>query len=75
MAQCFARFGSHTTVVTRSDRIMDKEDTIAAAIVRAQMDRDGVTFVTAAALQRVEKATGAHHWHVTGTEVPRQTAD
>ncbi len=62
MAQCFARFGSRTTVVSRSERIMDKEDPAASAIVRAQMERDGVTFVTAAELQRVEKAAGAHAW-------------
>ena len=62
MAQCFARFGSRTTVVARSERIMDKEDPAASAIVRAQMERDGVTFVTAAELQRVDEAAGAHAW-------------
>ena len=60
MAQCFARFGSETIVIARSERIMEKEDPVASGIVRAQMERDGVTFFTGAKLQRVDKAVGAH---------------
>eukprot|EP01135_Chromosphaera_perkinsii_P007179 Nk52_evm3s738 gene=Nk52_evmTU3s738 len=44
MAQAFARFGSAVHVFARSSRIMEKEDPEAAEVVRASLERDGVTF-------------------------------
>jgi pyruvate/2-oxoglutarate dehydrogenase complex dihydrolipoamide dehydrogenase (E3) component len=44
IAQAFARFGSQVTLLEQLDRILPREDTDAADIVRNRMERDGVTF-------------------------------
>lgn len=45
IAQCMARFGSAVTVFAKSSEILGKEDQEAAAIVRKQLEADGVTFL------------------------------
>ena len=40
-----ARFGSAVTVFAKSGEILGKEDREAAAIVRKQLEADGVTFL------------------------------
>jgi pyruvate/2-oxoglutarate dehydrogenase complex dihydrolipoamide dehydrogenase (E3) component len=42
MAQCFARFGSEVFLVETEHGLLPREDRDAAAVVRAQMVRDGV---------------------------------
>ncbi|KAG5182768.1 mercuric reductase [Tribonema minus] len=44
LAQAMARFGAQVTVVLRGSKIMPKEDSDAADIVAAAMERDGVKF-------------------------------
>lgn len=44
MAQAFARFGSKVTVFLRSKHLLGKEDPEAAALLLAEMRRDGVHF-------------------------------
>ena len=44
LGQAFARFGTRVTVFSRSGRVMPKEDPEAAAIVRAEMEKEGVVF-------------------------------
>ena len=53
LAQSFQRFGSRVTVITDGAEILPKEDQDAAAIVRKQMDREGVRVVTRGIIQRV----------------------
>jgi pyruvate/2-oxoglutarate dehydrogenase complex dihydrolipoamide dehydrogenase (E3) component len=62
LAQAFARLGSKVTLVTRSGRILPKEDRDAAQIVEAVLKSDGVEFttdnVTPASYNAVLVATG-----------------
>ena len=55
MAQSFARFGSHVTLVEQVEHILPREDADAAAIVQNQMRRDGVVFALGAHIDSVER--------------------
>ena len=55
LAQTFARFGSKVTLLTDGVEILPKEDADAAAIVRTQMEQDGVRIMTKAKIQRAKK--------------------
>ena len=55
MAQSFARFGSHVTVINRMSRILPREDDDAARLVEASMVRDGVVFKHDATIPAVER--------------------
>jgi pyruvate/2-oxoglutarate dehydrogenase complex dihydrolipoamide dehydrogenase (E3) component len=55
MGQAFARFGSRVVVFDRVDRILPRDDADAAAVVRARMARDGVTFALRSQVKRVEQ--------------------
>ncbi|MGH9847659.1 MAG: mercuric reductase, partial [Blastocatellia bacterium] len=69
LAQAFQRFGSQVTVINDVHQIMPREDQDAAAIVRRQMEREGVNLIFGAKIHRVEKPHGekaiaftqAHH--------------
>ena len=54
LAQSFRRFGSGVTVITDGAEILPKEDRDGAAIVRRQIEKDGVRIITAANVLRVE---------------------
>ncbi len=59
LAQSFRRFGSEVALLTDGGEILPKDDRDAAAIVRRQMEKDGVRIITGAALERVTTtATG-----------------
>jgi pyruvate/2-oxoglutarate dehydrogenase complex dihydrolipoamide dehydrogenase (E3) component/uncharacterized membrane protein YdjX (TVP38/TMEM64 family) len=60
LAQSFQRFGSQVTIVTDGAEILPKEDRDAAAIVREQMEKDGVRVIAGADIQRVEKKDGTN---------------
>ena len=60
LAQSFQRFGSQVTIVTDGAEILPKEDRDAAAIVREQMEKDGVRVIAGADIQRVEKEDGTN---------------
>ena len=55
LAQAFARFGSKVSLLTDGADILPKEDRDAAAIVRKQMEHDGVRIVTGAKIHRGTK--------------------
>jgi pyruvate/2-oxoglutarate dehydrogenase complex dihydrolipoamide dehydrogenase (E3) component len=55
LAQAFARFGSRVTVIEQSAQILPREDADAAAILQAQMQADGVSFVLNAKTARVKR--------------------
>ena len=54
MAQAFARFGSRVTVLELMGSLLPREDADAAAIVQAQMIKDGVRFIFNSKITRVE---------------------
>jgi pyruvate/2-oxoglutarate dehydrogenase complex dihydrolipoamide dehydrogenase (E3) component len=51
LAQSFQRFGSQVTMLTDGVEILPKEDRDAAAIVRKQIEKDGVKIVSGAKIQ------------------------
>lgn len=55
LAQAFQRLGSQVTLFSRSEKIMAREDSEAAAIVRESMVEDGVSFVYNSHFKRVEQ--------------------
>lgn len=54
LAQCFARFGSTVTVVSRGARILPRDEPEAAAVVEASLARDGVQFRFGAEVTRID---------------------
>jgi pyruvate/2-oxoglutarate dehydrogenase complex dihydrolipoamide dehydrogenase (E3) component len=58
LAQAFCRLGSAVTVVDLALQNLPREDAELAAIVRAQMERDGVKFHLGVTPSRVEGAAG-----------------
>src|SRR5258706_4584080 len=59
LAQSFQRFGSAVTLLTDGVEILPKEDRDAAALVRRQMESDGVKFITGAKIRRAAIKDGA----------------
>jgi len=55
LAQSFQRFGSQVTLLTDGAEILPREDPDAAAIVRRQIQRDGVRIVTGGKIQRAAR--------------------
>jgi pyruvate/2-oxoglutarate dehydrogenase complex dihydrolipoamide dehydrogenase (E3) component len=55
LAQSFARFGAAVTVLDGGDRPLARDDPDAAALVRAALERDGVTFELGVRLTSVER--------------------
>jgi pyruvate/2-oxoglutarate dehydrogenase complex dihydrolipoamide dehydrogenase (E3) component len=51
LAQSFQRFGSQVTMLTDGAEILPKEDRDAAAIVRKQIEKDGVKIISGANIQ------------------------
>ncbi len=56
LAQSFARFGAHVTVIEKSGQILPREDRDAAEMVGASMRRDGVEFRLSTQTIRVERS-------------------
>jgi pyruvate/2-oxoglutarate dehydrogenase complex dihydrolipoamide dehydrogenase (E3) component/uncharacterized membrane protein YdjX (TVP38/TMEM64 family) len=59
LAQTFQRFGGEVTLMTDGAEILPKEDRDAAAILRKQMEKDGVRILTGAKIQRMETKDNA----------------
>ena len=59
LAQSFQRFGSAVTLLTDGAEILPKEDRDAAAIVRKQIEADGVKIITGAKIERAASRNGA----------------
>ena len=70
MAQSFARFGSQVFLFERSDHVLPREDSDAAAVVQAQMKQDGVQFVFHSKVQGVERRNNAKviHYKINGEQ-------
>ena len=74
MAQSFARFGSHVTLVEQVKQILPREDADAAAVVQEQMRRDGVGFACGARVDSVERRGGEKVIRYTVDETAQQLA-
>jgi pyruvate/2-oxoglutarate dehydrogenase complex dihydrolipoamide dehydrogenase (E3) component/uncharacterized membrane protein YdjX (TVP38/TMEM64 family) len=61
LAQSFQRFGSQVTLITNGAEILPKEDPDAAALLRRQMDREGVRVMTRGIIQRVSLNRAGKH--------------
>src|SRR5207245_6033351 len=59
LAQSFQRFGSQVTMITDGMEILPKEDPDAAAVLRRQLDREGVRVITAA---RIHQRSHRRSW-------------
>ena len=59
LAQCFQRFGSQVTLLTDGAEILPREDRDAAAIVRAQIEKDGAVILTGAKIHSAARRDGA----------------
>ena len=59
LAQSFQRFGSQVTLLTDGAEILPREDRDAAAVVRKQIDKDGVTIITGAKIHSAAPVNGA----------------
>ena len=58
LAQAFCRFGSEVVVISAGERVLPREDPDAAAVLRAQLEEEGIDLRLGATLTRV---TGAGH--------------
>ena len=56
LAQSFARLGSQVTLFEMGSRLLPRDDADAAAIVRASLERDGVSVLTEARVLAARKA-------------------
>jgi pyruvate/2-oxoglutarate dehydrogenase complex dihydrolipoamide dehydrogenase (E3) component/uncharacterized membrane protein YdjX (TVP38/TMEM64 family) len=76
MAQAFQRFGSQSTMITNGAEILPREDPDAAAIVRHQMEREGVRILRRTVIQRVgAKELGKQVWVASGGEAQQIDCD
>ena len=58
LAQAFARLGSRVTLLEQADRLLPVVDPEAGALLRAQLEEDGVDVRLGAPLERVEPCQG-----------------
>jgi pyruvate/2-oxoglutarate dehydrogenase complex dihydrolipoamide dehydrogenase (E3) component len=65
LAQAFRRFGSEVTLITDGAAILPKEDADASAILRRQIEREGVRVVVDARVARVETDQGVKRLFLT----------
>lgn len=72
LAQSFQRFGSQVTILTDGAEIMPREDRDAAAIVRKQIEKDGVRIITKAKTQSAAAQNGAKVLKVNVDEKPME---
>ena len=70
LAQSFQRFGSAVTVITDGAEILPKEDRDAAAILRRQIEKDGVRIITGARFHQAETRNNAKQLSLTVGEKP-----
>ena len=55
MAQCFARFGSHVTLIDRGARVLSRDDADAALVVQQALVDDGVQIISKSAITQVSQ--------------------
>jgi pyruvate/2-oxoglutarate dehydrogenase complex dihydrolipoamide dehydrogenase (E3) component len=60
LAQAFRRFGSEVHLVNRSERILKKEDVLAAGVVQRQFEREGIVLHLGATVTNVSVAAASN---------------
>lgn len=55
LGQAFRRFGSEVHLINRSDRLLGNEEPLAGAVLRQQMERDGIVLHLGARLLHAER--------------------
>ncbi|HNP72517.1 MAG TPA: FAD-dependent oxidoreductase [Kouleothrix sp.] len=55
LAQAFARLGAQVTIVQGADRVLPREDPEVAQAVAQSLERDGISIITGARMQRVRR--------------------
>lgn len=58
LGQAFRRFGAEVTLVATDPRVLPREDPDASALLRRQLEREGVRLVLGAKLARVDRRGG-----------------
>ncbi len=74
LAQSFQRFGSQVTLLTDGAEIMPREDRDAAAVVRKQIEKDGVTIITGAKIHSAAQLNGAKNLSLNIGDQPMELA-
>ena len=74
LAQAFTRLGSRVTLIDQAAHILPRDDRDAAAIVHAQMKRDGVTIALGAVVTRVTAAGKEKCLHYTINDASTELA-
>jgi pyruvate/2-oxoglutarate dehydrogenase complex dihydrolipoamide dehydrogenase (E3) component len=69
LAQAFARLGTQVTLVEANARLLPREEADAAALVAAQLERDGVTLRLHARTERVWRAEGRVGVKIAGADL------
>lgn len=64
MGQAFARLGVKVTLIERLPRILEREDSAAAGVIRRQLEADGVQVLTGASVKRASRQSGLFHLDV-----------
>ncbi|HET7321727.1 MAG TPA: mercuric reductase [Longimicrobiaceae bacterium] len=72
LAQAFARFGSHITLLEAGERILARDDPEAAALVAASLERDGIQLLCGIEVITVEGHRGEHTIRYTRDGVERE---
>jgi len=76
LAQAFARLGSRVTIIEMASQFLPREDPEAAAILRAELEKDGVDVRLGTTLERVETKGRAKVLHLkAGDECATVEAD
>ena len=66
LAQAFARLGTHVQLVHNKAHLLDKEDSAAAAVVQAALQRDGVELFLGKDVEGVVRVNGEFRLHLPG---------
>lgn len=72
LAQVFRRFGSEVVLLHKHQRILDREDPDAAALVQQTFQREGIQLLLGCTLDRVETTPNGKVLHVTQNGQPSQ---
>jgi pyruvate/2-oxoglutarate dehydrogenase complex dihydrolipoamide dehydrogenase (E3) component len=75
LGQAFARLGVHVTVLEMSDRVLEKDDPDAGAIVAESLTRDGVRLVTSCRIERVEGGAAGKRLFLTPGAAPAEVLE
>lgn len=57
LAQSFLRLGSSVTILTRSGRVLPKEDGDVAALVKSKLEDEGLSFLQASSIKQITAGT------------------